>query len=122
MKKVIIKNKLLLIYIITLVIFSLIFTILEYMGLSYNLLTTILLIINFILIFIYSYKCGLKEVNKGYKSGIKSGLKIISIFLITNIITFTPIRFKTIIYYLITLFICIIASIIGKNKQKNYSS
>ncbi|MBR5662710.1 MAG: DUF3792 family protein [Bacilli bacterium] len=122
MKNFIKNNKLLLKYLIVIFILSFIFTILEYMGVSYTALTTILLILNVILSFIYSFKNGKNTKLNGYKSGIISASKLWIMFIILNIITLNKFTFKSLIYYLIIMSICIIGGIIGKNKQKNYSS
>lgn len=122
MKSFIKKNNILLKYLVSIIGLSLIFTCLEYIGISYNILTIILLIINFALAFIYSYKNALKSDLNGYKSGFRSGVKIWLILLILNLITLNKFSFKTLLYYFIIMLICIISGIIGKNKQKNYSS
>lgn len=122
MKTLINKNKLLFKYLLIIMILSILFTTLEYIGLSYKFLTTLLLIMNLCLTYLYSYKNAIRSTSKGYKSGIKSGITLISTLLILNIITLNKINYKTIIYYLIILLVSIASSIIGKNKQKNYSS
>lgn len=121
-KRIIKKNKIILTYFVSILILSLIFTFLEFIGLPYHELTIILLIINILLTFIFSYKNGTKESTRGYKSGIKSGLKIIFILIALNILTLNTFNFKTIIYYTLLILFSIIAGILGKNKQKNYSS
>ena len=98
--------------------FSFIFTVLEYLGVSFHVLSVILLIINFILSFLYSYKNALKTPKNGYKSGIVSSIKLWIIFIFLNIIMLNKSSFKSFIYYLIILLICIIGGITGKNKQK----
>lgn len=122
MKTLINKNKLLFKYLLIIMILSILFTTLEYIGLSYKFLTTLLLIMNLCLTYLYSYKYAIRSTSKGYKSGIKSGITLISTLIILNIITLNKINYKTIIYYLIILLVSIASSIIGKNKQKNYSS
>ena len=122
MKNFIKQNKLLLIYLSIIFILSFIFTILEYIGVSYTRLTTILLTLNVVLSFIYSFKNGKNTKLNGYKSGIISGTKLCIMFIILNIITLNKFSFKSLIYYLIIISICIIGGIMGKNRQKNYSS
>ena len=122
LKNYIKKNNLLIKYIIIIFVLSLLFTLLEYVGISYKFLTTTLFIINIILIFINSFKVGIRSKCSGYKSGILFGIKAITLLFLINIISLNKISFKCIIYYLILMLISIIGSIIGKNKQKNYSS
>ena len=122
MKTLINKNKLLFKYILIIMILSILFTTLEYIGLSYKFLTTLLLIMNLCLTYLYSYKYAIRSTSKGYKSGIKSGITLISTLVVLNIITLNKINYKTIIYYLIIMLVSIASSIISKNKQKNYSS
>lgn len=122
MKTLINKNKLLFKYLLIIMILSILFTTLEYIGLSYKFLTTLLLIMNLCLTYLYSYKYAVRSTSKGYKSGIKSGITLISTLVVLNIITLNKINYKTIIYYLIIMLVSIASSIISKNKQKNYSS
>ena len=122
MKTLINKNKLLFKYLLIIMILSILFTTLEYIGLSYKFLTTLLLIMNLCLTYLYSYKYAVRSTCKGYKSGIKSGITLISTLVVLNIITLNKINYKTIIYYLIIMLVSIASSIISKNKQKNYSS
>ena len=122
MKNLINKNKLLFIYIISIFIISLMFSILEYIGVSYNFLKTLIIILNLIMVSIYAYKNSSSNNLQGYKSGFRSGVKMCLTLLIINIITFNSFSFKTLIYYLIIILISIISAIICKNKQKNYSS
>ena len=56
MKNIIKKNKLLIIYLFSIFLISLIFSILEYIGVSYNLLKTLTIIINLIIISLYAFK------------------------------------------------------------------
>ena len=122
MKSFIKNNKILVVYLICIIVFSFVFTILEFAGISYDFLTKILLVINLILSFFYSYKNSIRSNLNGYKSGFRSAIKIWLMLLILNLITLNSFTFKTLIYYFIIMLICIISGIIGKNRQKNYSS
>lgn len=122
MKSFIKNNKILAVYLICIIVFSFVFTILEFAGISYDFLTKVLLIINLILSFFYSYKNSIRSNLNGYKSGFRSAIKIWLMLLILNLITLNSFSFKTLIYYFIIMLICIIGGIIGKNRQKNYSS
>lgn len=119
MKNFINKFKFTIIYVTSLLLLSIIFTLIEYFGGNYSLCTTLLSIINFILVFIYAFLSGLKTNVQGYKCGIRSFVKILIILLTINIITLSTISFKTIIYYFIILTLSISGSILGKNKQKS---
>lgn len=121
MKNLFNKYKLILIYIIILLFLSFISTILEFAGINYTICTSLLSIINYILIFMYSY-IEAKKVNiKGYISGLKSALKILIVLLIMNLVTLNNFNFKTVIYYLIIIIIGLLGGIIGKNSQKKLS-
>ena len=116
------KNKLIEVYLGLIIILSFLFTILEYINISYSILSNILFILNFILAFIYSYKSSLKTPLNGYKSGFRSGVKICIMFFIINFITLNKFSLKTLVYYIMIMLISITSGIFGKNKQKNYSS
>ena len=118
MKSFINKNKLLIIYFTSIIIISFISTIFEYMNIPYKMITTIELIINLLFVFLYSYKSTKRNNVKGYKSG----LKIIILLLIINLITLKGIGIKNFVYYILIMLLSIGASIICKNKEKNYSS
>lgn len=117
MKSLYKKHKPSIMYILIIFLVSFIFTILQYVGVSYNLLINIEYIINFILVFIYSYISSTNTNKKGYKIGIEAWFKIIIILSIINIITLSGFSIKTLIYYLILLIISILGGIIGKNKR-----
>ena len=122
MKNIVKKNKLLIIYLFSIFLISLIFSILEYIGVSYNLLKTLTIIINLIIVSLYAFKNSSSSNLSGYKSGFRSGVKMCFTLLFINVITLNSFTFKTLIYYLIIMITCIISAIICKNKQKNYSS
>lgn len=121
MKNFLIKNKNILTYLLLITLISLVFTVLEYIGLSFKISSIIISLINFILIFIFSFNNAKKDSIEGFKSGFRSGVKIWAILLIYNLITFNNFTFKLLIYYFIILFISIAAGIFGKNKQKKSS-
>jgi len=121
MKNLFNKYKLILIYIIILLFLSFISTILELAGINYTICTSLLSIINYILIFMYSYIAAKKVNIKGYISGLKSALKILIVLLIMNLVTLNNFNFKTVVYYLIIIIIGLLGGIIGKNSQKKLS-
>lgn len=117
LKKSINKNKLTLIYIASIFILGLLFTTVEYIGLSYQFCITLNSILNISIIFIYS----LINSKRDKTSAIKSSVKIILTILIINLIIIHVFTFKTILYYLLIIFITIFGAVIGKNKQKKLS-
>jgi len=118
MKNIFSRFQLSIIYILCIIVFSFIFTIFEYLGLSFSISKTVLTIINLVLAFIYAYINASKSSLNGYKSGFRSGIKILVILLILNLITFNNFTFKTLIYFFIIMLTTITSGIISKNKQK----
>lgn len=104
-------------YIIGIIVLSSLFTLLEFIGINYQLCSISINTINFILIFAYALSKGKKTNIIGYKSGIKSGIKIIFILSTINLITLSGFSFKTIFYYLLIIVITMFGGIIGKNKK-----
>ena len=117
MKKYYIKFKPGIIYILSLITISLILTLFEYIGVSYTICTLLLNLSNFILVFNYAYMDAKKVSLKGYKSGIKSTVKIWVILLLINILTIHLLSIKTVLFYFIILVIAIFGGIISKNKK-----
>lgn len=113
------RFKLNILYIAALLILSLIFTLLEFIGISYQLCITTFNIINFMLIFTYSFINGKKANTNGYKCGVKSGIKIIILLATINLITLSGFSVKTVFYYILIMVISALGGITGKNKQKN---
>ena len=122
MKNLLKNNQLFFKYIYITVIVSLFITILEYIGISFSLLSMLSILTNLLLVFIFSYKNSKNKLIRGYKSGIKFGIKIWIILFIINVVTLNKLTMKCLLYYVIIMFISIIGAVIGKNKQKNYSS
>ena len=121
MKKYFYKHKLSFIYSISILVISIIFSLLEYVEINYNILITIQTIKHVTFIFIYSYIESSKTNKKGYISGLYSSLKILLILLVFNLITLNKLSFKSFIYFIIIIFICVCSGIISKNKQKKLS-
>lgn len=70
-------------------------------------------------IFISNIKIGKQLEDRAYIYGIKNGLITTLTLILLSIITFTfTINFKTILYYLIIIFISILGCIIGINKKR----
>ena len=122
MKNVINKYKLSISYILVVILTSFIFTLFEYIFFNYKLFSILEIILNYFYVFIYSYMSSRKNPLNGYKSGFRSGVKIWIILILLNLITFNNFTLGILLYYIIILIIAIIAGIISKNKEKNYSN
>ena len=122
MKNVINKYKLSISYILVVILTSFVFTLLEYIFFNYKLFSILEVILNYFYVFIYSYISSRKSPLNGYKSGFRSGVKIWIILILLNLITFNNFTLGVLLYYIIILIIAIIAGIISKNKEKNYSN
>ena len=98
-------------------IFSLVLTIIYYFNLiNYSTLNYIRLI-GFIIIIYFSKSKDTRRINKNnLLDGLLTGLGIIIIFLIINIITKYKIDIKLILYYLLIIGICILGSFRKKRK------
>lgn len=94
------------------------FSLFNYLGLSYNITKYLLLLLVGGLFFIAGFIGGKKRQNKGYIAGFKVSVILIACFIIINLILFnSPFSFKRIIYYFILLLSSIFGSIIGINKK-----
>ena len=110
-------GKSLLYIIIPILIVMFILTILNYFNIiNYNILNIMKYITIIVFLLFSSYKLGNNSTDKGYISGIKLGLIIIIILLLSNYFIFKSFSIKTLIYYGIILATSIVGSIIGKNR------
>ena len=105
---------------ISILIFGLLITILNYFNIinsnTINYLKLISIIISFI---IGGIDIGRKGTNKGYLEGLKIAAISIVILLLLNILGFNKgISIDTIIYYLIITISTVLGSIIGINKKR----
>ena len=97
---------------------TLILTIINYFNiLNHTIISILKLIIPIISLSISSYILGTNSKQKGYLEGIKLGLIIITIFIIT-ILLFDKLEIKSLLYYLILILISILSSMLGINKKK----
>lgn len=92
-------------------------TLLEYLFLDVFIGSLILSFSILIEVFIYSYTNGKRSSLKGYKEGLKSGIKVCLILLLIKILSFTGINATMAIYFLIIIMTSILGGIIGKNKS-----
>ncbi len=71
-----------------------------------------------IYILIQNIKLGKRITNKAYIKGLKQGILTVAFLYILSLITFTfKFTMNRIIYYIITIVICILGHIIGINKK-----
>lgn len=85
-------------------------------NINYNIISTILIIINIIFTFLLGYLYSLRKNEKGLISGLKVGsLYIIIIFFISLILH--AFKLNSLMYYGIILLSTILGAIVGKNKR-----
>ena len=106
--------------IISILIFTIIITTLNYFNLISGKLLNILQILSMIIsVMIGGYYLGKTSSSKGYIQGLKIGAIILTILIPLNIFVFkTPFKISVIIFYLIILISSILGSILGINKKK----
>lgn len=93
-------------------------SILNYLGINFNISRFVVLLGIALLFFVSGFINGQKRDNKGYIAGFKIGLIIIAIFIILNLIIFrSPFSLKRNVYYIILLLCSVLGSIIGINKK-----
>ena len=80
-----------------------------------KILKIIIILVN---IFISSFILGKSTTSKGYLEGIKLALILIPIFILTSLITSSPLKLKVLIYYIIIFITSILGSMIGINRKK----
>lgn len=107
------------IFIILEVMISFIVSLLNLMGVNSGITSIILLIINSIIFFFFTYKNGTKTKKNGYVMGILMGLYMIMLmFIISTIMSGFKFQISTFIYYLILLFISGLGGMVGINHKK----
>ena len=106
--------------IISILIFTIIITTLNYFNLISGKLLNILQILSMIIsVIIGGYYLGKTSSSKGYIQGLKIGLIILTILIPLNLfILKTPFKISIIIFYIIILISSILGSILGINKKK----
>lgn len=106
--------------IISILIFTIIITTLNYFNLISGKLLNILQILSMIIsVIIGGYYLGKTSCSKGYIQGLKIGLIILTILIPLNLFIFkTPFKISIIIFYIIILISSILGSILGINKKK----
>lgn len=99
-------------------IFCLFLSLLNLIGLSKNVTSTILFIFQIILFSIFGYIHGKKTEKKGFLEGLKvSTILIITMFLLSIILFNYDFRISNLIYYLIIILSSVLGAIFGKNKK-----
>lgn len=107
----------LIIYILLISSFQAILNIVINIPNSINQLLSLILLGTYL--FISNLNIGKRLDDKAYIHGIKNGLITTLTLILLSIITFTfTFNFKTILYYLIIIFISILGCIIGINKKR----
>ena len=106
--------------IVSILIFTIIITTLNYFNLISGKLLNILQILSMIIsVIIGGYYLGKTSSSKGYIQGLKIGLIILTILIPLNLFIFkTPFKISIIIFYIIILISSILGSILGINKKK----
>lgn len=106
--------------ILSIIVFTLLFSTLNYYNLMKDgLFNIIKILIPIFSIFVFSFKLGKKSSKKGWLEGIKCGSIIILFLIIISLIFFNnDLSIKSIFYYLILLSSSIVAAMIGINFKK----
>lgn len=114
-------SKSLLISIISILVFTFIITLFNYIGIfSLNLVNIFSYIIPFFSFFIGGFLLGKKSVNKGWLEGLKLGLISLFILFIFNFLAFNEgYTISNIIFYAIVLVATILGSMVGISKKKD---
>jgi len=103
---------------ILLIIISILSLIYLFSNISYNLISSILIIIYFIFFIILSFLITKNRKSKGIVSGLKIGLISILIMLVLSFIFKNQLSIKTILYYIIILFSNLVGAILSKNIKR----
>lgn len=106
------------IFLSIIIIFCIITSLLNLIGISKNITSIITLIFQVSLFFMYGFIHGKKTDKKGFIEGLKVGiLLIIIIFLLSLILFDYDFKVSNLIYYLILGLVSIFGAIFGKNKK-----
>ena len=116
LKSILHKYKKYLIFIGLIFINTIIFSLLNLLGISSNITNYLSIIVFIIIYFIYGFNIGKKSDSKGYIHGLKIGC-ILSLILFLLSIFNISFSFKTIIYYLILILSSISGATLGINKK-----
>ncbi len=121
MKKILKKYKIIFIILIDIFGINLIISLLNLINLLNNSVSSILIMLNTIFLYLYlGIYFGKKTIKKGFLTGIKVGLIGIGLMFIISILFFQiKINISMILYYLILLTSSIIGAMIGINKKEN---
>ena len=87
-------------------------------NVSFDIISTILLILTLVFAFLVGYLYSLNNHDKGIISGLKIGLIIIVIMFIISFLIKVPFKPSRLIYYLIIILSSIFGSIVSKNIKK----
>lgn len=121
--KIIIKyGKLISLFILLELLISFITGFLNLIGVKSFITTFIIIVSNTILYSTCGYIMGKSSNKKGIITGLITAISLIITSIIITLILFGSLNFKSIIYYIVLLFITTIASTIGKNKKEGSTS
>lgn len=118
MKRIIVSNKLSIIYIFLIILISFLFTIFEFIGLNIYICKIIILFLSFITTFFYGYISCIKSKEKLSKCILKTIIKVTVINLFISLISFNSISVKKILFLSIHAFIIIFACYFANIKKK----
>lgn len=118
MKKGITYIKKIALFLGIILIFSLILSLFNLIGLSKNASSIILFILQTLLFFIFGFINGKKTDKKGFIEGLKTALILIVIMFLLSIVLYDySFKISNLIYYLILGLSSIFGAIFGKNKK-----
>lgn len=99
-------------------LFNLVLSLFNLMGLTKNTSSIILFILNILLFFVFGFINGTKTNKKGVLEGLKTAFFLITIMLLLSLILYDyNFKMSNLIYYLILGLSSIFGAIFGKNKK-----
>lgn len=118
MKKFITYIKKLSLFLGIILIFTLMLSLFNLIGLSKNVSSIILFVLQILLFFIFGFINGKKTDKKGFIEGLKTAAILIAIMFVLSIILYDyDFKISNLVYYLILGLSSIFGAIFGKNKK-----
>ncbi len=116
-------GKVLLLFLGSSILLSLLLSILNYFGIFVGKTSQIILIIYMLIITFYiGYSSGKLALKNGYLKGLKiGGILILTLIFLNMIFFWSPLTIYRVLYYLIILIISIVSAMIGINRKTNGS-
>ena len=87
-------------------------------NISFDIISTILLVLTLVFAFLVGYLYSLNNHDKGIISGLKIGLIVIIIMFIISLLLKVPFKPTRLIYYVIIILSSIFGSVVSKNIKK----